>query len=542
MGIPHLYREIVKKDPSIIVNKIPDCTRLFLDFNGIIHNSANRIKSKYIENPNKYQDIDIEDILFKEIIIQTNEIVSACKPSELLYIAVDGVAPLAKQHQQRKRRYLSAYTNQIINEFKDHNNIPYLNWDSNQITPGTSFMINLNKYLKEYYSTNKFDYKVIVSGSDEAGEGEHKAIRYIKDQNIKNQTQTNQTNQTNQKKPQPQIDVIYGLDADLIMLTLTCGVENIYLMREADPNFNYIDIKRLRRNISLYLYDSEDISYMYDYVVICFLLGNDFLPNIPCLKLRFNGLTILCNTYKEIYNKLQTNLVNYESNKYKINYNFIKLLVETISKTEDKLMQEITLEYNKVTTNKPHTSSSSPMEKLMSQIDDYPLKNKMTDLIDPVNNQKWRMSYYHYLFDDHTESTIKSSVINYIEGLHWNINYYFNNEYSKTWHYSYNYAPCMTDLFKYISTIGSNFPINFKDSHIINESMQLLMVLPPQSVDILPNQLKPYMQNIEYGCLHYYPKQFKRSTYLKYFGWEMVPILPDINLDYLIDKLKIKVS
>ena len=68
MGIPHLYREIVKKDPSIIVNKIPACTRLFLDFNGIIHNSANRIKSKYIENPNKYQGIDIEDILFKEII------------------------------------------------------------------------------------------------------------------------------------------------------------------------------------------------------------------------------------------------------------------------------------------------------------------------------------------------------------------------------------------------------------------------------------------------------------------------------------------
>ena len=298
---------------------------------------------------------------------------------------------MAKQHQQRKRRYLSAYTNQIINEFKDHNSIPYLNWDSNQITPGTSFMINLNKYLKDYYDINKFDYKVIVSGSDEAGEGEHKAIRYIKDQNQKQ----NQTNQTN-----PEIDVIYGLDADLIMLTLTCGVENIYLMREADPNFNYIDMKRLRRNISLYLYDSEDISYMYDYVVICFLLGNDFLPNIPCLKLRFNGLTILCNTYKEIYNKLQVNLVNYESNKYKINYNFIKLLVEAISKMEDKLMQEITIEYNKTTTNKPYSASSSPMEKLMNQIDDYPLKNKMTDLIDPVNNQKWRMSYYHYLFDE----------------------------------------------------------------------------------------------------------------------------------------------
>lgn len=518
MGIPHLYREIVKKDPSIIVNKIPACNRLFLDFNGIIHNSANRIKSKYIENNN------IEDLLFKEIIIQTNEIVSACKPSELLYIAIDGVAPLAKQHQQRKRRYLSAYTNQIINEFKDHNNIPYLNWDSNQITPGTSFMINLNNYLKEYYNTNKFDYTVIVSGSDEVGEGEHKAIRYIKDQNLK-QTNT-------------EIDVIYGLDADLIMLTLTCGVENIYLMREADPNFNYINIKRLRRNISLYLYDSEDICYMYDYVVICFLLGNDFLPNIPCLKLRFNGLTILCNTYKEIYSKLQVNLVNYESNKYKINYNFIKLLIETISKMEDKLMQEITIEYNKTNTNKPYASSSSPMEKLMSQIDDYPLKNKMTNLIDPVNNQKWRMSYYHYLFDDHTESTIKSSVINYIEGLHWNINYYFNSEYSKTWHYSYNYAPCMTDLLKYISTIGANFAINFNDNHVITESMQLLMVLPPQSVNVIPDKLKPYMQNIDYGCLHYYPKKFKLSTYLKYFGWEMVPILPDINLNYLIDQLK----
>jgi 5'-3' exonuclease len=518
MGIPFLYREIIKKNPDVIIDKLPISTkRLFLDFNSIIHQCVNDLKNKCL---------NIDNHIFESIIECTNNLVNICKPTDLLYIAIDGVAPIAKQHQQRKRRYLSAYNNSYIENFKDLNNIKYIKWDSNQITPGTDFMIRLNKYLKDYYNNTKTNYKVIVSGSDEIGEGEHKFINYMKDNLL---TQEND------------IDVIYGLDADLIMLSLTCGIKNIFLMR--DDN-NYVDINKLSKSISYYLYNSDDISYMYDYVVICFLVGNDFLPNISCLKLRFNALNLICETYKSIYKELQQNLILFavENNYYKINYTFFHKFIESIAKNEDKLMNDITIEYNKTKFNYSNKEITTDLDKLMNEIDNYPLKNKMTHLINPVNDNKWKANYYEHLFGDHSESIIKSSSINFLEGINWNINYYINRDYSKYWYYKYNYAPSISDISKYLSIMGNNefdkFIINTrnnKNDPVIEPIIQLLLVLPPQSIEILPDKYKVIMNNINFNCMHYYPISFNLSTYLKYFGWECIPILPEINIKHLIE-------
>ena len=530
MGIPHLYREIVKNSPHVIVDNIStSVTRLFLDFNSIIHQCVNELKTRCVE-------VDIH--IFKEIVDYTNTIAKICKPSQLLYIAIDGVATIAKQHQQRKRRYLSVYTNEQIEKFKNDKNIKYIKWDSNQITPGTEFMKKLNVYLTEYYNTHKFDFKIILSGSDQEGEGEHKIINYIKENPINDN----------------ESDVIYGLDGDLIMLTLTCsGSKNIYLMRESinfkptltnDLSFKYVNIQLLRIAISNHLYGSNDISYMYDYVFICFLIGNDFLPNIPCLKIRFNAIDIICNTYKKVFELCSnTNLILYDNNIFKINYQFIKILFEQLSKLEDNLMEEITIDYNKTRTNSFKTPNSD-IELLIKIMDNYPLNNKMTHLINPISNKKWRMDYYHYLFYDHSETVIHDSCINYIEGLNWNLNYYFNKNYAKKWHYQFNYAPCLTDISKYLSTMYSSVFDKIllstqNDNFKLDANIQLLMVLPPQSIDILPIKLQPIMKDVNIGCVHYVPNKFKLSTYLKYFGWECTPVLPNIDIDHLVNTVNI---
>ena len=43
-------------------------------------------------------------------------------------------------------------------------------WDTNAISPGTKFMDKLNLKLKEI----KYNFKIIISDSNEPGEGEHK--------------------------------------------------------------------------------------------------------------------------------------------------------------------------------------------------------------------------------------------------------------------------------------------------------------------------------------------------------------------------------
>ena len=96
MGVPSyfywLYRHF-KKD--IISLESPDkpVHRLYLDFNGAIHPAAR-------SNP----DNPIETV-YEDTIRYLEYLVDYVNPTDMLYIAIDGVAPAAKMNQQRMRRF-----------------------------------------------------------------------------------------------------------------------------------------------------------------------------------------------------------------------------------------------------------------------------------------------------------------------------------------------------------------------------------------------------------------------------------------------------
>ena len=83
--------------------------------------------------------------------------------------------------------------------------------DPNVITPGTAFMAKLGRWLRHwaYTSLNATPappYRIILSDASVPGEGEHKAVAYIRAQR-----------HASGYDPQTS-HVIHGLDADLIML------------------------------------------------------------------------------------------------------------------------------------------------------------------------------------------------------------------------------------------------------------------------------------------------------------------------------------
>ena len=151
-----------------------------------------------------------------------------------MYIAFDGVAPVAKLEQQRNRRYKTMFEKKILYMLDNTNNN---SWDTTQITPGTNFMNLLSKSIHKYFNNpKKFNIKkIFISCSDEHGEGEHKIYEFIR--NNKEHHKTTNT-------------IIYGLDADLIMLSLNhlhiCP--NLYLFvtfiktidKTLNPNSNYL--------------------------------------------------------------------------------------------------------------------------------------------------------------------------------------------------------------------------------------------------------------------------------------------------------------
>ena len=146
---------------------------------------------------------------------------------------------------------------------------------------------------------------------------------------------------------------IYGLDADLIMLTLNhlhiC--QKMYLFRETphfiksidkslNPNTNYVmDIPELAKSLSADLYElpTTDITdimqkrIIYDYILLCFFLGNDFMPHFPALNIRTDGIARLISAYK-------TTLLSkkeYLSDGNNINWKNLRKLVVYLSENEN---------------------------------------------------------------------------------------------------------------------------------------------------------------------------------------------------------------
>lgn len=155
--------------------------------------------------------------------------------SKNVILAFDGVAPIAKQYQQRCRRFFSCSGN---------------GFDSSYISPGTPF----TKLL--YTELNKQKDWIILYGN---GEGEHKIIKYIRKNNISN-------------------GCILGPDGDLIFLTILLK-QKVTLLRQG----TFVIVEKLKSKI-------PNVNFL---VFLSFILGNDFLPRLKMFFSLQNGMNIL---------------------------------------------------------------------------------------------------------------------------------------------------------------------------------------------------------------------------------------------------------
>lgn len=348
MGVPAFFRWLSRKYPSIVV-QCDDGVKgdyhfdnLYLDMNGIIHPCSHPENKPPPEN---------EEEMFLAIFEYVEDILKIVRPKKLLYMAVDGVAPRAKMNQQRSRRFRAAqesYEKMIeVQKVKDdlrergievHEKEKGSHFDSNVITPGTQFMINLSDALRTWIHRRLSldfndkdgiwpkDMVIILSDASVPGEGEHKIMDYIRRQKADEHYDPNLSH------------CLYGADADLIMLGLATHEPNFTILREEfKPNqprpcdlcgqlghelkectgeqkpiedlpvpmktdFIYIRLNVLREYLQK---ESTKCSvaldferFIDDWVFLCFFVGNDFLPHLPSLEIRENAIDRLITIYK----------------------------------------------------------------------------------------------------------------------------------------------------------------------------------------------------------------------------------------------------
>ncbi|RKP19008.1 hypothetical protein ROZALSC1DRAFT_14544, partial [Rozella allomycis CSF55] len=220
----------------------------------------------------------------------------------------------AKMNQQRARRFRTAQEahERTMKEKRENKNDQETNglinkqekFDSNCITPGTEFMYNMSERLKKYLSDKKKNdvnwknVKVIYSGPEVPGEGEHKIMEYIRLNKAKKDHDVNTRH------------CLYGLDADLIMLGLLSHEPNFALLREQvdfGKEKERKDDEVLKNSRKFYLMHlclvreylnfefeelKEVIKFEYsleriidDFILISMLVGNDFIPTLPNLQI-----------------------------------------------------------------------------------------------------------------------------------------------------------------------------------------------------------------------------------------------------------------
>jgi 5'-3' exonuclease len=527
MGIPSYFSYIVKRHSNII-KKLSSATiqinNLYLDCNSIIYDVVRNLD--YKKNFERETDAIVESVCEKidEYIVQLN-------PNNTVYIAFDGVAPVAKLEQQRSRRYKSTYQTAISRSI--NKSVEPDPWNTTAITPGTKFMESLNNKIREYYGVNPAKFNVnniIVSPSDIHGEGEHKLFEYIRE---------------NPDSHKDANTVIYGLDADLIMLSINhLPISNhIYLFRETpefiksinselEPNESYLmDIPELARFITLDMNNGIELSTnqqknrIYDYIFLCFFLGNDFLPHFPAVNIRTGGIEKMLAAYKSTIGGTEENLTDGK----KIYWKNVRKMVKFLADNEEEYFKAEAKQRDR---KERFVMPNETPEEQLKKFDSIPLYERAIEKFINPFKPDWQTRYYKKLFDiDIDETRRKQICINYLEGLEWTMKYYTTGCPDWRWCYKHNYPPLFCDLIHFVPFFDAEF-VEKKPADPVTDLVQLCYVLPKQSLHFLPQKL--YNNLLEHHNEWYNTNCSFVWAYCRYF-WEAHVNLPHIDINELVN-------
>ncbi|XP_036939623.1 5'-3' exoribonuclease 1 [Acanthopagrus latus] len=567
MGVPKFYRWISERYPCLseVVkeHQIPEFDNLYLDMNGIIHQCS---------HPND-EDVHFrisEEKIFADIFHYLEVLFRIIKPRKVFFMAVDGVAPRAKMNQQRGRRFRSAKeAEDKIKKALDKGEVlpTEARFDSNCITPGTDFMARLQEQL-EYFVHNKLstdklwqNVRVYLSGHETPGEGEHKIMEFIRSENRKPSHDPNTRH------------CLYGLDADLMMLGLTSHEPNFSLLREEvrfggkknqkritapeETTFHLLHLSLMREYIDYEFselrkhigsdYDLERI--IDDWILMGFLVGNDFIPHLPHLHISHDALPLLYKTYISVLPSLggylnengHLNLRNFEKYLEKLSEfdreHFSEVFVDLKwfeSKVGNKYLNEAaglaaekeaaSKEANQKEDSALCLAALTSSDKVIGEGkgDDEEEEDDMFE----TEFRQYKRTYYMTKMgvDVVSDEFLAKQARCYVEGIQWILHYYYHGVQSWSWYYPFHYAPFLSDI-RNIAGLKLTFDLGKP----FMPFQQLLAVLPAASMELLPQAYRHLMTNENSPIIEYYPLDFKTDLNGKQQEWEAVVLIPFID-------------
>lgn len=502
MGVPGYFARAARAVPSAVSPRRPPINRLFLDFNAAVHRGV----------PGAAGEAEVLERACGAL----GDIVRAASPSSLVYVALDGVAPLAKVAQQRSRRYMSMKMTRFLGDAPA--------FDRACITPGTAFMDRLGARLADAARDLAADLglRVIVSAADAPGEGEHKIAAFIR---------------ANPPPPgaPPAHDCVYGLDADLIIIALAMRAASgraPAVMREADGDaapagadqaYVYVDVDAVARQIAGPGPGAE--ARIMNHVVASFFAGNDFLPQLSCFGVKQGTVERICEAAAA---PLCTpdGLVDWQA---------VADAIEPLAAAEDDDCARADAAFWAAPVPRPPAPGQRQLEHKQKAWDALPaaLKPHAYRQIRP-GTPGWRSRYYAVLLGTQSVAPV---VADFAAGVQWTLDYYLGRHApppgrTPAWVYPHSYGPTALDLYNHARAgdcAAAARALSIAPLYDFHAARALLMVTPPDSAAALPPGLRRAQEDVRLGAAHLFPSDFEVDCYLRRWAHECRARLPPVD-------------
>jgi 5'-3' exonuclease len=510
MGIPSYYKKLSDKIKGLIIKSRPgNISALFFDFNCLIYHCARRPNTSLPPYPGAEKKHEWETLLCDDIAKYVSHIWHEVGQPKQVFLSVDGVVPMAKIRQQRLRRFKS-----IWQQTQEPSSEP--RWDTNCITPSTEFMRTLSRRLNTLCKKHS---GWELSDDLEPGEGEHKIMQRLRSTTFDGPI------------------VVYGLDADLILLTLKNAPCEAYLMREdsemgvvqtnvfGEESYSYFSLDVLKKTLWSDTVSQEDVL---EYVTAMSLLGNDFLPHSLSIKMREDGHAFLLTELKALWNSSQR-LCFQENGLWKLNYESIKWLLDRWALVEEGRL----------------THSMKKKIQMRGQVEmtpeTRPLLNPVEFQILKVENKVWSLKpgwQAHYrkqwLFCQN-QTDLDTCCREYLVGLQWVLDYYTGQRnVDMKWFYPRLIPPLWCDLASYLAAEKPIPEPSLAVDEPIKPEEQLAMVLPLESWHHISPK-SPY-RLLPSKAPQFWPESFGFFTAGRIRMWECEPLIPVLNVKVLRQK------
>jgi 5'-3' exonuclease len=510
MGIPSYFAQVIKSNAHIVEPAARVLAReafhaLYMDCNSVIYDAVH-----FLEAQPARSLPEMERAIIARVLDVIASHIAAVRPSRVAFISFDGVAPMAKMDQQRTRRYKSSFVESIDFGDKLSEAERLAKFSTAAITPGTAFMAALSIATHLRFQDTP---GCIVSASEIAGEGEHKMFAHMRDTAGLGDTVA-----------------VYGLDADLIMLSLAhrARCRNIFIFREApafigsilpgaEPNSLYfLDIGALGKDVAANMGGARPAAaVVQDYIFMCFMLGNDFLPHFPALNIRTQGIEVLESLYRRVISsRADRGFIKNE----RIQWRWVAHFIDELAKMEHGLILK---EYQMRAKFTHRTFRETTPSERKTAMENSPILFRGTELFIAPKEPWWESRYYSALLHiPREDAAVKEVCMNYLEGLEWTWRYYVSPCPSWKWRYRYAYPPLLCDLANYVPRLDTEF-VRYDDTPPVHPNIQLAYVIPRELRRLLPKGVKD---------LHpppYPSAPVFQWAFCRYF-WECHALLPEL--------------